>query len=80
MSGAESAKDGAALTREDDVVLADPGFLRFNAEGTNAVASFFKSRSSGSANTVAAVSFASAVGPKGLGGGREDNWLTRWAW
>ena len=37
-------------------------FLRFRAEGTKEVASFFRSRSSGAAKTVAAANSAAAVG------------------
>jgi len=37
-------------------------FLRFTAEGTKEVASFFRSRSSGAAKTVAAANSAAAVG------------------
>ena len=50
---------GAALTLEPV-----PGFFRFNAAGTNAVASFLKSRSSGSAEMTA-----EAGGPGGVGAG-----------
>ena len=54
--GSESSVEstnGAAFTFDDDV--APPPRLRFNAAGTNEVASLLKSRSSGSAETTAAV-------------------------
>lgn len=59
---------GAAFIRELPPV---PAFLRLMAEGTNTVLSFLKSRSSGSANTVAAAAtdaLGGAAGGVGRGG------------
>lgn len=80
-------REGAALTLDDAIPAA--GFFRLRDVGTNAVASFFKSRNCGAAETVA-VNVLLSVIPKeevpGVGGGfwGSDGWgvrrLTRCAW
>lgn len=79
-------REGAALTLDVDVPVA--GFFRLRDVGTNAVASFFRSRNCGSAEIVAATVLAAIpVGKasetdEGLGrsDGRGVNRLTRCAW
>ena len=58
--GAEELSAGAAFTLDNASVVVT--FLRFTAEGTKEVASFFRSRSSGAAKTDAAAIAAAAVG------------------
>ena len=58
--GAGELSTGAAFNL--DVASVVVTFLRFTAEGTKEVASFFRSRSSGAAKTVAAANSAAAVG------------------
>ena len=60
IEGAAELSVGAAFNL--DVASVAVTFLRFTAEGTKEVASFFKSRSSGAAKTVAAAISAAAVG------------------
>lgn len=79
-------REGAALTLDDDIPTT--GFFRLRDVGTNAVASFFRSRNCGSAETVAAVVLPENPAEKasetdeGLSG--SDGWgirrLTRCAW
>ena len=72
-------REGAALTLDDGIPAA--GFFRLRDVGTNAVASFFKSRNCGSAEIVAvAVLAAIPAGEapeidEGLGG--SDGWGVR---
>jgi hypothetical protein len=85
---AEPLSEGAAFTfDEDDDAVFIPGFFRLTDVGTNAVASFFKSRSSGSTERVAAATLASeGLRPgKVTAAGLEicEDWadrLSRWAW
>ena len=58
--GAAELSVGAAFTL--DIASVAATFLRFTAEGTKEVASFFRSRSSGAANTEAAAIVAAIVG------------------
>lgn len=64
--------DGAAFTRDEEAPVAAVAFLRFTLEGTNAVASFLKSRSSGAAKTVADIKFAVSRSAMGFGGSDAD--------
>ena len=85
-SGSEDSdsppREGAALTLDDDIPTA--GFFRLRDVGTNAVASFFRSRSCGSAETVAAVVLRAEGKETDEGLGGSDGWgvrrLTRCAW
>ena len=80
MSSAVST-EGAALTFFEGIEPLAPGRLRFNAVGTNAVASFLKSRNSGSAATTAAAEIALVIAGEGLGG--KEGWtafVAWWAW
>lgn len=78
---------GAAFTTF--AAEAPPPFLRLSAAGTNAVLSFLKSRSSGSAETIASFEIGALglLGKEGGGGGRvdgvgvgPDGREARWAW
>lgn len=79
-------REGAALTLDDDIPAA--GLFRLRDVGTNAVASFLKSRNCGAAETVAAVVLLPAIpkreAPGGEGFSGSDGWgirrLTRCAW
>ena len=61
---AEGPTDGAALTFTEDPAV---GFFRLSAAGTKAVASFLKSRNSGSAE-ITADADVGPVGARGLAG------------
>lgn len=73
---AEASREGAELTLDD--VAPEPCFLRFRAAGTKAVLSFLKSRSWGSADTVAALETDALLGIEGawlaLGLAGKDGW------
>ena len=78
--GAPELNSGAAFNL--DIASVVVTFLRFTAEGTKEVASFFKSRSSGAAKMVAAAISAAAVGFAGNEGpalGADDDILVGFA-